>query len=888
MAEDKSLKENVNYKFKSLQVYASTEWLAQNKKKYRQVFDSENCTYIYAELTFFNKLFDDSDWNAQIELRCFELGKKKRICKLEFNKKVSKHDNIVYIREGWGNKKEGSFWKRGTYYWEAWIDGLKVGTKYFHVEDYGDDWDNLGNNKLELLSMKLYEGSFEDVNPDDRRYLKVFSTENTRYIYSEIKLTNKEKRDWNFELFVKFYNSARELKGQVTKLVKVNKTDREVEVTAGWGSNFKGSWREGSYTAELIIFDKLVALIPFELDYDEMEGTSPIQIYKGEKPFLIHADYQIEQSYDEVLERFNSLIGLHSIKKQIADHSNYIKYLQLRKEKGLKEADEINIHSVFTGNPGTGKTTVAKMMGAIYKKMGLLTKGHVHEVDRSDLVGEYIGQTAPKVKTAITKARGGVLFIDEAYALARSNDDSKDFGREAIEILVKEMSNGIGDLAIIVAGYPKEMKHFINSNPGLRSRFKHYFEFPDYMPQELIQISEYSAEQYGVMFTKKAKQRINELIIEAFRNRDINFGNARFVFDLVEKAKINLGLRVMRSRKPELLPDKELNLIRSEDVSKISLKTAKSKPEIPVDKELLKLSLAELDELIGMENIKKEIYNLVDVVNFHKTSGKDVLNNFYLHTVFIGNPGTGKTTVARILTKIYKALGLLERGHIVETDRQGLVAGYIGQTAIKTNERINEAYGGVLFIDEAYALSNFNGLQGDYGNEAIQTILKRMEDSRGEFFVFAAGYPDNMEVFLKANPGLRSRFDKVLKFEDYTPVELLDIALSMVQRQGYILQIPAKDYLSELLLDMYNSRNKFFGNAREVRKIVLEIIKNQNLRLAHQEITDEASRLEVIIDDLYHLSAHSDSDIFRKAGIGFNRLSSASKRPGEGQGDTKS
>ncbi len=872
MAEDKTIKDIKNYKFKELNVYASTEWLANNKKKYRQVFDSQNCTYIYAELAFYNKLFDNKAWNINIELKCYDSLKKKKVCSLEFNKKVSKQDNIVYIREGWGNKKEGSFWKRGTYYWEAWIEGEKVASKYFYVEDYGEDWTNLNNDKLELSSIKLYEGSFEDVDEKDRQYLKVFSAEHTKYIYSEIKFINKENRfNWNLELFLKFYNQARELKGQVTKLVKIKAKDKVVNVTAGWGSNIKGSWRMGSYTAELVMMNKLIAITPFQVDFDELEGISAIQIYRGDKPVLIQPEYKIEQSYEEVLSKFNSLIGLHSIKKQISDHSNYIKYLQLRKERGLKEEDEIDIHSVFTGNPGTGKTTVAKMMGAIYKNMGLLTKGHVHEVDRSDFVGEYIGQTAPKVKTAISKARGGVLFIDEAYALARSNDDSKDFGREAIEILVKEMSNGQGDLAIIAAGYPKEMTHFINSNPGLKSRFKHFFEFPDYLPQELNKIADFAARQQGVYFSKYSKLKLNEFIIDAFRNRDVNFGNARFVFDLVEKAKINLGLRVMNSKSPEKLTKRELNLIKVEDVNNINLKKVHIIPEIPVDKELLKISLEELDQMIGMENIKKEIHNLVDIVNYHKSTGKDVLNNFYLHTVFIGNPGTGKTTVARILTKIYKALGLLERGHIIETDRQGLVAGYIGQTAIKTNERINDAYGGVLFIDEAYALSNFNGLQGDYGNEAIQTILKRMEDNRGEFFVFAAGYPDNMEVFLKANPGLRSRFDKVLKFDDYSPSELLDIAISMIGQNGYRIQTPAKDQLHDQLVDLHLGRNKYFGNAREVRKVVLDVIKNQNLRVAHQNIKDQSNANEILPEDLKHLSAHSDSDLFRKESIGFKK-----------------
>lgn len=242
-----------------------------------------------------------------------------------------------------------------------------------------------------------------------------------------------------------------------------------------------------------------------------------------------------------------------------------------------------------------------------------------------------------------------------------------------------------------------------------------------------------------------------------------------------------------------------------------------------------------------------------------------------MHTVFIGNPGTGKTTVARILTRIYKALGILERGHMVETDRQGLVAGYVGQTALKTAEKIDEAMGGVLFIDEAYALSNASGNNHDFGHEVIQTILKRMEDKRGQFFVFAAGYPDNMEAFLKANPGLSSRFDKVLRFEDYSPVELNEIAVNMITAQEMKITTKALEHLTSYFRFLYDYRDKYFGNARTIRQVIQDAIKNQNLRLAKTggEAKNQANL--ITFDDVKDFSKEKNMLGFQRQSIGFKK-----------------
>jgi SpoVK/Ycf46/Vps4 family AAA+-type ATPase len=261
------------------------------------------------------------------------------------------------------------------------------------------------------------------------------------------------------------------------------------------------------------------------------------------------------------------------------------------------------------------------------------------------------------------------------------------------------------------------------------------------------------------------------------------------------------------------------------------------------------------------------VHDLIKLVQFYKDTGKDVLGGFSLHTIFKGNPGTGKTSVARIIARIYKALGILERGHIVEVDRQGLVAGFIGQTAIKTKEKIEEAIGGVLFIDEAYALASETG--NDFGKEALEVILKEMEDRRGEFIVIAAGYPDNMDRFVEMNPGIKSRFDRTLIFADYSADELYEIASSMLMAERLLPDADAETHLRKYLKYFYDRRDKYFGNARSVRKIIAQAIKTQHLRMS---MTDKKLRTAemlatITVDDLKEFNYDDEAGSAKRIGF---------------------
>jgi len=242
----------------------------------------------------------------------------------------------------------------------------------------------------------------------------------------------------------------------------------------------------------------------------------------------------------------------------------------------------------------------------------------------------------------------------------------------------------------------------------------------------------------------------------------------------------------------------------------------------------------ELDELIGLEDVKREVHELADFVKVQKmreAQGLKVPNMSY-HLVFTGNPGTGKTTVARIVARIYKDLGILKKGHTIETDRSGLVAEYMGQTAIKTNAIIDSALNGVLFIDEAYALVPKGNHQGDYGEEAISTLLKRMEDDRDKLVVIIAGYTDEMKDFINSNPGLQSRFNRYIDFPDYTPDELTQIFKMYVKKNQYSIDSETEHYLKEKLEYIVSQKDRNFGNARYVRNVFEKSIQNQANRVS--------------------------------------------------------
>ncbi len=525
-----------------------------------------------------------------------------------------------------------------------------------------------------------------------------------------------------------------------------------------------------------------------------------------------------ERSLDDILGDLDHYIGMDEVKQAVREIALTVHNNVERAQRGLGEQEKMGIHIVLTGNPGTGKTTIARKLGEILESIGYLDSGHVVEVDRSKMVSPYQGETPKVVDSLCDKAMGGILFVDEAYTLAplSQSGERDNQGAQALEQLMKRMEDDRGKFVVIAAGYRTEMENLFRINVGFRSRFSYFLNIEDYTPDQLYQIMEVFAREKKYRFAPDAQELTLKMITEIYNAREKDFANGRTMRQLFDK---------IVAKQAERLQTVDISTVSNEQLMTITVDDIPYEAPKAVD---YTECLAKLDGMVGLASVKKEISNLAAFLNLQIRRGES--NTFQgKHYVFTGNPGTGKTTVARIMADVFRSLGILSRGQLVEADRSKLVAGYSGQTAIKTNQLIDSAMGGVLFIDEAYTLKSND--QDSFGSEAIDTLLKRLEDDRGKFICIVAGYTDNMHDFIDTNPGLKSRFTQTIHFEDYTPDELTQIFINLASGKKFTVDEETRGAIHRQFEQLYLRRDKNFGNAREARRIFDQAVERQSQRL---------------------------------------------------------
>ncbi len=501
--------------------------------------------------------------------------------------------------------------------------------------------------------------------------------------------------------------------------------------------------------------------------------------------------YRQPRDYDEITADLNSLVGLEKVKEEIR------KLNILGKEK--KKGEKLRLNFIFEGNPGTGKTTVAHLMADLLYDMGLISKNNLVIVNRQDVNGPYIGWAEERMRQKLDESKGGVLFIDEAYFLFTQEKDAHSSANNMVTMLTSEMEDHAEERVVILAGYTEDMEKLLkDSNSGWASRIPYKFEFEDYSVGELEKILRNLAEKDDFAIAPDADEALRKLI-EAARTEK-NFGNARAIENLYRQQLRLQGL------------ERGDRTIRKQDIEEIMPKPLHD----------------DLDTMIGLEGIKESLNDFEDEVRYKKmlTDSNRDLPRSTMHMMFTGNPGTGKTTVAYKIADCLYRMGVLKTNRLVISERKDLVSSHVGETAQKTDAKIREALDGVLFIDEAYSLYKPGG--NDPGSEAIETLITAMETYKERLIVIFAGYPREMDTFLEANPGIRSRIAYYFNFPDYSVDELLEMYCYKMQKNGFLVSANAKKKVKKTI--RYFSRAADFGNGRFIDRLMERTIKKRSKR----------------------------------------------------------
>lgn len=558
---------------------------------------------------------------------------------------------------------------------------------------------------------------------------------------------------------------------------------------------------------------------------------------------VLHADRQLEQ-----------LIGLSRVKDSVSKMKNRIKFYG----DSQKDAKSVN-HMVFLGPPGTGKTTVARILTRILYDYGYIKENKCVEIDGGYLRSPFDGQTVPRANAIIQYAMGGVLFIDEAYILIENNGKS---GHEAIGVLLKALEDHRGDFVCILAGYEDKINRLLASNEGFESRIKYKLYFDSFNLDELTEIF---MDMLKKQVTNGHRYKIEKSAIQLVQKQlekeltSPSFGNARSVRMLWDKlldihadnfmkhrvsedkkyviTKDDL-LVYMENRKEQLQEDTR-NYIANQNLDStiISLQELQSKTKMGSES-----PDEDLENMIGLSMIKKEIAEMKAQFEFYDGD----FESEGCHMLFEGPPGTGKTTIARIMTGYLYQMGLISQNSYVDINGDFLRGGYQGHTGKRTEAVIQYAQGMVLFIDEAYTLTAKGGHTDNFGQEAIGVLVDAMEKYRKNFVVILAGYEDEMEVFLNVNTGLESRISLRFHFETYTPKEMAQMFQQIAKAKGFTVDkkvwIPLQQYF------MKQIDTPHFGNGRFVRNLFESVKKAHIMNYSEKQLSVDQKFLISLTD----------------------------------------
>ena len=592
-----------------------------------------------------------------------------------------------------------------------------------------------------------------------------------------------------------------------------------------------GRWQRGTYRVELLIDDEAVASAPMTVGDNRIEGEVDINNMLSMMRAREGNKTPDKERKGTALKQLNAMAGLSDIKAKVKHLGGMAHLAEMRRKAGLP-APDLALHALFKGSSGTGKTTVAKLMGRIYHDMGLLSSGHVVVAERRTLTGRYYDSEARAVEQAIASARGGILFIDEAYML-NVKDDPRDPGHKVLEHLLTALSDKTNrDWMLILAGYTKEMEELMNSNPGLSSRISNVFCFNDYNVDELLNIADIFCREQSYTLTTDARTRLRALIERDYAKRDANFGNGRYVVNLMEQSILpSLAERVARMSKPTA---EALQRITAEDIP-ISDEEVERQKSGEFDNEAIDKALQRLDNLTGQHKVKQAIHNFVTFARHLQAHGERFVGDGILRWNFAGSSGMGKSTVAAILADILRAMGLIHRSDITEVRTSHLYAGSEHHAESVLRQAVERADHGVLLIDNdssvPFNILNHNGI------DPLKMHLREIAEERGKLGAIIIAECRTINHAMADNLARQGiyDYDHTLLFDDLTSEELWEILCRRMERYNAHFDADAEAVMREYIGSLCASRDPKVANARTIKLLSRTIFEQVVLRESREQ-----------------------------------------------------
>lgn len=715
-----------------------------------------------------------------------------------------------------------------------------------------------GMQLIETKSIRMFNLE-ESINSEKKTYLLQFDESITTYIAAEIIIKNPffKTDDRLLRGLTIWYFEDEEI-GRNDFNLKLKRDWELVEFVQSWGTPIPGFWKCGEVRIEIFLENQQIIRYNFQIgnqeiinfidNNEQLENLSNKQNTQQPKKFeQFQRTNSDNNSIKNLFEEFDNLVGLQNLKQSLKDFISYLEFVKERKAQGIETNENISANCIFLGNPGTGKTTVARILGRFFKAIGILENGHVVEVDRASLIGEYIGETAQKTEKVINQALGGILFIDEAYSLKRDKS-SQDFGQEAIDIIIKRMEDYKDKFFVIAAGYPEPMEKFINSNPGLKSRFTHHFYFDDYNSNELAEIFRIFSEKEKYTLNEKAVKFLIEKLDSLIDNTDGSFGNARFIRNLFSEAKIEL------SKRYHSLDDEEknftnLNTILINDIQSAWQNIHNRNNSIIKSNEKLDRYVNEINNLVALDNVKITFNKIISSIKVDKLKSERSISSIHkiYNSIFIAEPGSGTSTVARLFAKSLFASNKLSKGQLVEIDSSTFYGLSKIDAYLSIDELFKQLKGNVVLVNDVTT-----SLQCDknFSDSLLQYFLKKLYLMSEEVVAILAGTKGEINFLVGNFPVLESQFPNIFEFENYTNRQLLEIALSVCQKKNYQLDEGAWQQLLELIDEMRKEQNRNFYNARSIKELLNRAISIQEDRILSMPNIMSGDLMTITLEDL--------------------------------------